>query len=543
VKSAPWKSRLGQLWDGQPTRIEWANDRLTFPTVPDPACDGANVSGSCISVAGLTGGSIRGQMSTLPTGEILRPELVILDDVQTRESAMSTSQSADRLAIIQGDVLGMGGPDRKISAIACVTVIRSGDLADVMLDRDRSPRWHGEKCRLLDSMPTDEKLWAEYERIRRASLKRGGAGEPATQYYREHQAEMDEGASAAWPARYLEDEVSAIQHGMNLKIDDEASFLAEYQNSPIRLDQSDNPALSAALVAGKTNGIVRGVLPIAAEHITAFIDVHDTLLYWSVCGWSPIFDGWVIDYGTFPEQKLRYFSLRKAVATLGMTYPNAGREGAIRAGLVELTNKLMSTEWRREDGAVMRIERCLIDCGYESGVVYDVCLHSPNAAVLMPSRGVGIGAAGKPVAEFDRHRGDRIGHFWWIPAVTDRRAQRHFRFDTNYWKTFVHRRLAVALGDPTSLSFFGHDPEEHRLIADHTTAEAPIRTAGRGRVCDEWRQFPDKPDNHFFDTVVGCAAAASLCGASLEGIPTNAPREKKPRMSMAALQQQKRAGV
>jgi len=37
----------------------------------------------------------------------------------------------------------------------------------------------------------------------------------------------------AWPQRYNRDEVSAVQHAMNLKLQDEAVFWAEYQNEPL----------------------------------------------------------------------------------------------------------------------------------------------------------------------------------------------------------------------------------------------------------------------------------------------------------------------
>lgn len=526
------RKAIGQLFDGEPTRIEWSVDRLTLPFVPERALDGPDVAGSTISVAGVTG-ALRGQMTTLPDGTILRPELVLLDDVQTRESAMSTSQSEDRLAIVNGDVLGMAGPDRKISAISCMTVIRAGDMADMLLDRERSPRWHGEKCKLLDSIPTDEKLWDTYAQIRAESLRKGGNGSEATEFYKLHRAAMDLGGAAAWPARHLDDEASAIQHGMNLKIDDETSFMAEYQGSPIRPDLAESPKLTAGTIAGKTNGIRRGELPVSAEYVTGFIDVHDSLLYWCVAGWSVGFDGWVCDYGTWPPQKLSYFSLRKAPHTLARKYPGKGREGAIRAGLMDLTAQLLDQKWRREDGFPMDIGRLLIDAGYVPDVVYDVCQHSKHAARLLPSRGVGITAAMRPISEYDQKRGDRIGHFWYLPKPDGRRTQRHMRLDANYYKTFVHARFATAIGDAGSLSLFGHSPEEHRLFADHLTAEHPIRTTGQGRSLFEWRTLPDKPDNHYLDTIAGCAAAASLSGAALASLAASKPKSTAPRKSFA----------
>ena len=530
---------IGQLFRGEQTRIVWSADRLTFPTMPDDACDGVNVSGSTVSVAGLTG-ALRGQSHTLSTGEVIRSELVILDDPQTRESAMSPSQSAERAAIINGDVLGMAGPGRKIAAIMPCTVIRAGDMADMLLDRQQCPRWQGERCKMLYAMPTNEKLWEQYGRLRAESFRKGGNGSEATAFYAEHRAAMDEGAVAAWPARYNPDELSAIQHAMNLRLDDEAAFQSEYQNEPVRLEQGDGPTMTADKIAAKLNGVQRGMVPVGAEHVTAFIDVHDSLLFYAVVAWSTDFTGWLIEYGTWPEQHRRYFTLRKAARTLAMLSPGAGREGSIRAGLDALTASLAGRVWEREDGAPMRLDRCLVDAGYVPDVVYDVCRHSPNAAVLMPSRGIGIGAASRPIAEYNRTQGDRIGYNWYIPKLKDRCAIRHFRFDTNFWKSFTMARLSVALGDTGCLSLYGSNPDEHRLLADHCTAEVAVRTVGHGRSVDEWRMKPDRPDNHWWDCIVGCAAAASLLGVILPGSGAEPPKQRK-RISMSELQRQARA--
>ena len=52
--------------------------------------------------------------------------------------------------------------------------------------------------------------------------------------------------------------------------------------------------------------------------------------------------------------------------------PGTGLEGALYAGLERLTGDLLGREWRREDGAALRIERCLIDAnwGASTDVVY-----------------------------------------------------------------------------------------------------------------------------------------------------------------------------
>ena len=67
----------------------------------------------------------------------------------------------------------------------------------------------------------------------------------------------------------------------------------------------------------------------AATRVTAFIDVHDKLLFWCVCAWEEDFTGTVIDYGTVPDQKRLYFTLRDATATLAAAFraPRAEEPG------------------------------------------------------------------------------------------------------------------------------------------------------------------------------------------------------------------------
>jgi hypothetical protein len=43
-----------------------------------------------------------------------------------------------------------------------------------------------------------------------------------------------------------------------------------------------------------------------------------------------------------------------------------------------------------------------------------------------------------------------------------KRAVRHVSFDTNFWKSFVFARLAVAMADKGSLALFGLLPSHRR---------------------------------------------------------------------------------
>ena len=155
----------GQRYYGVLTRIGWGVDELIMPTIPGSRC-----SGSIIRVSGLTG-NIRGALHVRGDGSQVRPTLVVCDDPQTDQSARSLLQTAERLAIINGAIKGLAGPGQRTAIIIPCTVIQDGDLADQLLDRQKSPSWHGERTKLLYSFPTNEKLWAEYARIRDESLR------------------------------------------------------------------------------------------------------------------------------------------------------------------------------------------------------------------------------------------------------------------------------------------------------------------------------------------------------------------------------------
>ena len=106
------------------------------------------------------------------------------------------------------------------------------------------------------------------------------------------------------------DELSAIQHAMNLKFTDELAFQAEYQNEPMPDDVQEDTLLSVDEICRKLNGLPRGVVPLNCVRLTMFVDVQKPLLFFCICAWSDDFTGAVVDYGTWPDQKRLRFSWR-----------------------------------------------------------------------------------------------------------------------------------------------------------------------------------------------------------------------------------------
>lgn len=527
----------GQKYNGESTRIEWNSDRIVYPYIP-----GSDASGCCISCSGLKGSEIRGLNYSRPDGEIVRPDLVLIDDPQTTDSAWSVSQSFRREAILAGDVLGMAGPGKKISGLCACTVIRRGDMADAILDRDKHPEWHGERTKMVYKFPTSD-LWTKYAEIRADELKNDGDGSKATEFYRLHQKEMDAGAEVAWPQRKNEDELTALQHAMNLKFRDEPAFFAEYQNEPMQ-EVVSVASIDPEELMQKINHLEQGTAPSYCEYLTGFIDVHKDLLYWIVCGWRSDFTGAIIDYGCYPDQGRPYYTLSSARPTLSDLIPGAGLEASVLEGLQAVTSELFTRLWPRSGGGNMQLDLCFIDAGWgqTTDLIYSHCHTSEYN--LMPSHGKFIGASGKPFSEYTKKNGDRVGLHWRSPAPTERRGMRHIVVDTNYWKSFVVARLRAAAGDAGSIMLPGKSRAQHRLLCEHFAAEfpVPVEVAGGGRKIEEWKQQVGRPDNHFFDCLVGCAVAASYLGVGIKEIKTQQVKERVQRLSFAQIQQAKERG-
>ena len=525
----------GQTYFLVPTHIKWAAKKIVLPTIPRSDCAGA-----VLRVGGITS-AIVGAVHTQPDGSSIRPDLVFLDDPQTRESAFSPSQSKTREDIISADVLGMAGPGKSMSALCTLTVKRRGDMADRLVDREIHPLWNGYRSKMIKSWPTNMEKWHEYNLL---------SGEFRNGFYTDHREEMDEGAVVSWEHRKGDSDLSALQHAMDLFFRSPEAFASEYQNEPIEMVDDDD-VLTVDQIVKKVTGNKRGELPETCTTMSAFIDVHKNCLYWVVMAWEPGFTGYVIDYGTYPEQPVNYFSLLEVRRTLCEAAPGAGLEGSVYAGLKVLSNAIMGRDWPRSDESTLRIGRCLVDAnwGQSTDTVYKFVMDSPFAANITPSHGKYIGA--KSIALCDPgkrvQRGEQLGEEWKLRS--GRSKIRHVVYDTNHWKTHLQTRLATHIGDRGSISLFGKthagDPvtdETHRMIAEHWWSQFSVTTEGRGRKVNEFSLRPELSEDHLLDCAVGCCVAASMQGISLDSTAGLLKVVRKPRVhkDLAAVQRRNR---
>lgn len=531
----------GQTLDGKRTRITWTDKKIVFPTI-----EGSASSGAVIVALGLTG-AIRGLRHTGADGVTFRPDLVIPDDPQTRASAYSVGQTATRTKLIAGDVLGLAGPGQRIAAVMPCTVIAPGDAAEQLLDRKKHPEWNGHRCKLVYAFPTNEKMWEEYGRIRAESLELGNDGREATEFYRAHQKEMDEGCVIAWEHRFNRDEISAVQNAMNLRLADLAVFMAEYQNEPIAVGNqaAAADAISPELVVhrDRLTQLGRWAVPRESIHLTGFVDVQAEILYGVAIAWDAHFGGSVVDYLTYPEQNRDYFVASDPQPKLTDVHPGLVFEARLMTGLMKIIDLMVTRKYPRDDSAEQfaTMAKILIDAnwGKSTDTVYKFCRSSAHSSILLPSHGKGIGASSRPMSEWQRMPGDQAGPGWRLQHGTGGNRGRHVLIDTNSVKTFIADRFKAPVGTPGCLRVFGKTARQHRLFADHIASEYPIRTMGRGRELDEWRLRPGQSENHWLDGVVGCAVAASILGLRFDSAAAVglAGKPKKPKMSLRERQE------
>ena len=154
-----------------------------------------------------------------------RPDLVILDDLETAEQVASPSQNASLKQWFNSDVMPMGCPTCSFFYIG--TVLSYDALLYHMLNDGEYSSWVRKTFQAVIKF-SDSPLWAEWETIM-TDLSRGDhAYTDAMAFYREHKEEMLAGTEVLWPNQRAD----MYEHLMERRIASEEGFASEFQNDP-----------------------------------------------------------------------------------------------------------------------------------------------------------------------------------------------------------------------------------------------------------------------------------------------------------------------
>ena len=521
----------GQTYKKKPTRIKWSAEELAFPTIP-----GSPSTGARLYTRGITG-AIRGLQDKLPSGETIRPDLVLIDDPQTEKSAKSAPGNDFRESVIKAAILGLAGPGKQIAGFAAVTIIFENDTAARLLDRQRSPEWIGDICSLVPQMPKNMEWWYKY-RERRAELSRQEQPlSELTDLYRAEQKIADEGCVMSWPARYEPWQASGIQYAMDLWSKNEAAFLSEYQNRPKSKEIEGSVALQPAKLREQLTHIPIWIVPDWADFLVAFVDVQATMLFYMVTAFNRQLRGAVIGYDGWPSQGRRYFTKSDSRISLQASYGAATAEHALQIGIQDLAAKLLEKSFQTQTKGELAIDLVMIDANYAASteIVYQLA-RTIGGGKVIPAHGRYFGATTSSIDSWKKEPGDKAGPGWRLQL--GKKRQRHFINDVNYWKTIAASRLQTS-PDTLGIGFYGSSHQEHALLIDHCSSEYAIDHESQGRKLRDWKLKPGR-DNDFWDGLVGCCVGASYLGAE---VPGHTAKPKARRVSFAEMQAKRKSGL
>ena len=472
-----------QTLEGKPTEISFTADMIQLPNIPGKASSQAIVMGVGAD------SSFRG----LRVGK-QRPTVVLIDDPQTNKSANSLTQTESRWENITSSMKGLAGPGVALAMVATITVIKKDDLAERILQQ-----WNGKRFGILRSMPKNMAEWDkyndEYQHIKLDVSDLLERSRLINQYYIDNRTILDEGAEAAWESNFTKNEVSAIQHAMNLYYFDRKAFWSEYMNEPVD-EENDAENLTLEDLERKVSKTIKhGIAPVETQAITVGIDIQKDCLYWLATAWASDFSGTVIDYGRYP----------KGNAKMGNVYQGKGLEEQVSYCLTELASILHDKTYLRDvNREPLRIDKIIVDAnwGFVSEVVKKVCRNFKGW--LEPTFGWGKG----PDQRFFAKKaaiGEERGLEWKKMPLEIRGLVRNYIYNTNWWKSFVRQRIKTDVAAKSTITFYSGN---HSKLFTHLLGETSSKVTGQYGTMDKWTLRPGEP-NHWFDCLIMSSVAAS----------------------------------
>ena len=499
------------------TRMVWTTDTLQLPIIPNEIlatydkkwknyCSGALIKSKSAD------GAIRG----LNIGG-MRPDLILIDDVETRETVKSQSRTTELKLRLETDIGGLASNDAVLRQIYIGTIMSEDSITASYTDPIQTPAYNGKRYKYLKKEPKNVNLWLEYIQIRQDG--HFGGLEKSREFYRKNRKQMNLGAVVSWPEGYSKQKYdSAIEKYYALWADKKEFGLeyvaCELQNDPSMLDDDTETKLTVEKITSSLNGFKRMRIPSECRTVCGFIDVHggNSHLYYGLIAFDVNFNGCIIDYGTFPERKtlLEHYKIGK------------NDEILVRKGLEDLIQKLSERDYYTDNKVQLR-PRFLIDSGWgaTANVVYAFCRENQyrNAA---PSKGWS-----KKFTDFNKTgtKNDTRGENWRLTTFGSDIKINGYLFSADYWKRFVHNRFLSEKGQG-AMRLWGTVAQSHLVLSQHILAEKPkiIIEKSTGNQTEVWEQVKTKP-NHWFDCVVGCCVLASITGINLKA--TKITQKKK----------------
>jgi hypothetical protein len=530
LEGAPQRASRQHV-DGHLTHINWSTtDFLRLPRVPGTANDFLKSQGREWSPFGGVKMAFAGLDAAFRGMNIDddRPDCLIIDDPETRESAKSYQQIEDRIEIIEKDIEGLEGQDKPLAMVMVTTLQNTYCVSAQFTDPQQKPAWEGERYGWIQSWPKNGDLWDEYIALRRKSQQAGDRhGMEAVEFYLANRDTMDAGVvmlADNFKEITLPDgrQVvhSAIQEAYNKIADTNLSaFKAEYQNEPDPEEQAERSSLTPGRVAGQLSRLQQSEVPDDRVFSFVGVDIGKYKSHWVKISCTRQMVMWITDYGI--------------VETHGLTKYSS--EQAIEIGILESLKQFADSEVFADAQPLL----VLVDSGDFTDSIYEACRQL--GAPFFPSKGWSM----------DRYRQKKqtpdYEPFLQAHAHKTTDSKRNemwlYNVNTEYWKKWGQDRFLVNafLDDtrlPGSIALFDPphgDQKFHLQFARHMVSESEQLIPVDGKINKRVWIVHDKTNNHWLDAYALACAAAGCTGLRLvtpepEPIKPQPKPEPKPRI-------------
>ena len=503
----------GKSFYKHPVRYHWCGGEVIFPNVPGSRCARA-----IIATRGLDG-AVRGLKI-----RNARPDLAVIDDPDTDETAASEEQTAKLERKIERTIAGLAGQEKELARVMLTTLRNRKCVSARYTDSAIKPSWNGRRFKFVKSQPAQPELWEEYISLRQSDQQGGDRyGRRAHRYYLDHREEMEQGAEVSNPNRFdarlcpdgTPRQVSALQRYWDFVADKgiEAA-LCELQNDPPEESAPIESGISGRRIQSQVSGYARKIVPPGCKWISCGIDCRKLGLHFVVRAWRPNESGpatgYMIDYGFHETHGTIYGS-------------DEGLDDALVKALHDRREAIEADGYTTEDGQVVSIGMTLVDAGWRTEAVYRFCREAGLS--FKPAMGFGK-SAGCAQANFNspvRSSPDKkIGFRWFL----SRRPSGVWLccMDADHWKSWEHDRWMTDPTKPGTMLGFGYPGERDKLSADqkghfayakHLTAEIEIEEVVKGVLKRRWKSKSDT--NHYLDASYMSDVAASMLGVPMAG--------------------------
>lgn len=486
-----------QTYRGAKTGIVWGSSMIVFPMLRDSG--GRPLDPACGAILGASGygGAVRGKNVH---GQ--RPDMVLIDDPQTRKIASSPKLVEAVIDFIHSDILALAGHNTTIAAFLTITPQRFGDVAMQIATSERFANWNrGVHPFIKRFCPNWDQLAALFcEEYARDAAQNDFDRKLSTAWYKENRHLFD-GMETMDGEQYDHDrEVDVVHHLLNLRAKlGEKSFNAEIQMKVV--DTVSEITITPDTVAASLNGSERGVLPPGTDTVVGFCDINIQAgagLSWALVAFGPQRVAAVVDYGRFPADGTP------------LVPPNASdlvRNRRVAAGIREVVTMLAERRLRDTKGRTVKIRALGFDRGWLPDVVhralYVIRKRIPLGFPIVSMRGFPWNRFGTRREDILR-RGDHV-------FATRSRFGEYLAFMAPYWREIMQSGFLETPLFEGSLSLFGTDAGAHFLFASEICAEKLVRkyqAYGGRETTTAWDWLTTGPE-HWCDAVTGCFALAS----------------------------------